>query len=1030
MKIFLSCVSPEFRSYRLRLANQLGALKGTPHEVKVQEDFLQGGHTLLDTLSDYVRDCDLVIHLVGDACGARPTAEHERKLLRHLGEPDSTSTPGWSFTQWEYHLARRYGKRMLVYFATSDAPRDYGLTGKQSDDDAKLQQAHAQHIRDSGKHRGAFASHHHFIKEVFHDLGLEPDLKVNNLPGKTLGSLFKGRDEFLGKIRTTLGEAEHRGHRRVAAITATATAASVHGLGGIGKTRAAVEFGLRHAADYIALLFVQADSPAKLDENLAALCGPLVLDLPENDAKETEVRVAATLKWLQQHPGWLLIFDSVDTEGAAKAVEALLGRLTTAGQVIITSRLSRWSGSVVSLALDVLTVSDATDFLLERTQGHRRPQPDDPDRARELAELLGQLALALEQAGAYIVTNRFTFDQYLEAWRTHHDAVLEWFDERQMQYPRSVAVTWQTSVDQLTPDGHALLRLLAWFAPDPIPESLLDVPVPSLNPSVCSTGAEERTRGWPKGAGESHAALANLEAYSLVMRDGDTPSFTVHRLVQDVTRSRMRCRVPVSGRTQSRASSDCAPNELDAALRWINAALVGEPQDVRSWPTLDPLANHALACAQHADDAQIADPSARIMTVVGVLLITKAQYSRAEPLLRRTLGIDEHKSGLEHPDVANDLVNLAALLTETNRGVEAEPLIRRALDIWERSLGPKHPKVGVALSNLASLLHAKNELAEAERFARRALAIDEQNYGSAHPDVATKLNNLAQLLQATTRLAEAEPLMRRALNIDERAYGNDHPAVARDLNNLARLLLDTNRLSEAEPLLRRALAIFEKSLGKNHPSVAIAFNSLALILKTTNRLADAESLIRQAIIIDEECYGKDHPQVARSLNSLASLLHDRNNLPEAEPLLRRALDIDERSYGRDHPAVAVHLNNLAQLLKAAGRFAEAEPLMRRTLAIVERSCGKDHPDVASALNNLAKLLQAARRFEEAEPPMRRMLETLLRFTRATGHEHPNLKTGIKNYTSLLGQMGRSPKRILTQLNNLGRAYGVQFGGSS
>ena len=42
MTVFLSCVSSEFRSYRLKLANQLGALKGRPYEVKVQEDFEQG----------------------------------------------------------------------------------------------------------------------------------------------------------------------------------------------------------------------------------------------------------------------------------------------------------------------------------------------------------------------------------------------------------------------------------------------------------------------------------------------------------------------------------------------------------------------------------------------------------------------------------------------------------------------------------------------------------------------------------------------------------------------------------------------------------------------------------------------------------------------------------------------------------------------------------------------------------------------------------------------------------------------------
>ena len=85
MKVFLSCVSTEFKSYRLKLANQLGALKDHPCEVKVQEDFQQGGFTLLDKLADYIRECDLVIHLAGDACGARPTPEHVLAAVPQFG---------------------------------------------------------------------------------------------------------------------------------------------------------------------------------------------------------------------------------------------------------------------------------------------------------------------------------------------------------------------------------------------------------------------------------------------------------------------------------------------------------------------------------------------------------------------------------------------------------------------------------------------------------------------------------------------------------------------------------------------------------------------------------------------------------------------------------------------------------------------------------------------------------------------------------------------------------------------------------
>jgi hypothetical protein len=105
---------------------------------------------------------------------------------------------------------------------------------------------------------------------------------------------------------------------RAPAGRATAIAGkAVHGLGGVGKTRLAVEYAWKHAADYTAALFVGAPSPAELRRNLAALCDRSVLDLPEQEAQEEEIREAAVLRWLTEHPGWLLILDNVDSEDAA-----------------------------------------------------------------------------------------------------------------------------------------------------------------------------------------------------------------------------------------------------------------------------------------------------------------------------------------------------------------------------------------------------------------------------------------------------------------------------------------------------------------------------------------------------------------------------------------------------------------------------------------------------------------------------------------------------------------------------------------
>jgi tetratricopeptide (TPR) repeat protein len=600
------------------------------------------------------------------------------------------------------------------------------------------------------------------------------------------------------------------------------------------------------------MLFVIAETPEALRRNLATLVGPLALNLPEQHATEEPVRLKAVLDWLGEHPGFFLILDNVDAPEAIVEAERLLSTLS-GGHVIVTSRLSNFGGHFHPLELDVLSLEDAAAFLLERTDRRRQKTPDDAAVARRLALDLGQLALALEQAGAYIARRGLTLARYRQLWQGNWDEVASWVDPTITKYPRAVAVTWQTSVNQLSAPGRSLLKRLAWLAPEPVPNFLIEVRAPDV------------------AADDIEEALADLAGYSLVRRDQQSQEFTIHRLVQDVTR-------------RSLAGERRAPSLVEA-LSWIDAAFRFDADDVRYWPQAEALASHVHAVTEHAATAGIPEPTGRLMSQLGLVLRAKALYA------------------------------------------EAEPLFRRALAIAEKIYGHEHPVVALHLDNLAQLLHATNRAREAELLYRRALAMAEKTYGPEHPSVARSLNNLAGLLQATNRPREAEPLIRWALAIDEKTHGPEHPSVAADLNNLAILLNDTDRASEAELLYRRALAMAEKTYGPEDPSVAIRLNNLAALLRNTDRAREAEPLIRRALAIAEKSYGPEHPSVATHLGNLAELLSATNRLSEAEPLIRRALVIDEKTYGPEHPSVALDLNNLAILLKETDRLSEAEPLI-------------------------------------------------------------------------------------------------------
>jgi len=61
-----------------------------------------------------------------------------------------------------------------------------------------------------------------------------------------------------------------------------------------------------------------------------------------------------------------------------------------------------------------------------------------------------------------------------ERWRQRDAKVVEWSHDWNMKYPRSVATTWQVTIDKLPPPAQQLLQTLAWLAPDPVPDWLFE----------------------------------------------------------------------------------------------------------------------------------------------------------------------------------------------------------------------------------------------------------------------------------------------------------------------------------------------------------------------------------------------------------------------------------------------------------------------------------------------------------------------------------------------------------------------------
>ena len=359
LRVYISAVASEFGQAR-------DALEADLHNRGINSRSLgyfppSSGRSTLHVLHDFIRECDVVICLVGLSGGPYPSDAETEPFSQFL-PPRITVA---SYTQWEFFFAQYYRRKILVYTSRNQHELNKNRAMGSLNRDLHLQTAFFSYINASGYHYVYFSS----IEELRANVAKQdwPQSKPSRpifLPYPSLGSLFKGRDPFLRRLRASFV----KGNTGGVAIVKEGSSA----LAASAKPEPPWSMPGRTATTTPPCSSLDAETPDKLHTALAALAAPL--RLPAATAQEEAVRFEAVLDWLNANPTWLLIFDNIDTEPALAAAHHLLGRLA-GGHVLMTSRLTQFPRGVERLDLDVLSLDDATSFLLEATETGRHRHP-------------------------------------------------------------------------------------------------------------------------------------------------------------------------------------------------------------------------------------------------------------------------------------------------------------------------------------------------------------------------------------------------------------------------------------------------------------------------------------------------------------------------------------------------------------------------------------------------------------------------------------------------------------------------------
>ncbi len=771
---------------------------------------------------------------------------------------------------------------------------------------------------------------------------------------------FVGREEDLLRIHEQL-------HENPTAVLTQGRVRAIAALGGVGKTTLARQYAEKFWRLYPQIFWV--DTRLGYESEFAHIFDLLFPDLA-NAGLTDDLKARRTLEELNSRDRRLLILDNAEDEATAQAWIPKTGGCHT----LLTSRFAGWSAAIQTIHLYVLEKDPSRTLLLRRSGWESSTVTADELAACEtLAEKLGYLPLALEQAAAYIGEqgSGFGFSDYLKLYEQSTAELLALQALGSTEYPDPVITTWKTTVTKLPAASRVILRLAAFVAATPLPIQMF-------------VDSAKNVRTWTESLGVStvpdattandeffvRQALTALKRYSMAQFDGRTTQ--LHGLVQTVERLSL--------------TEDERGEWWQRAVKTFNHHAPRPPEDFAHWPAWRVLLPHGESLHSHVSKLVHQRPNISLLFLISGYLVSQGRFSEATGYAILQWKEAEEQLGPNDLDLLSTAHNLADCYLRQGNDAAAEPLLRRVVEQSERLLGAEHSDTLSSLCSLANVLSSAGDFEHAEPFCRRALDACERVLGAEHPTTLISLNNLAILHYQTGDYEQAEPLLHRALVVHERVLGDEHPDTLTSLNNLATLFFTTGDYEQAEPLLRRTLEACERVLGDEHPDTLLSLNNLAMLHYETGDYEQAEPLLRRALEACERVLGDEHPNTLLAINNLAVLLYKTGDFEQAEPLQRRVLEARERVQGAEHPDTLAALNNLAALLYTTGDYEQAEPFLRRALEANERVLGTEHPNTLMALGNLANLFFSNGEQREAKDMMQRAVAG---FRSALGDSHPH-----------------------------------------
>ena len=271
-------------------------------------------------------------------------------------------------------------------------------------------------------------------------------------------------------------------------LSAPGSVCILSGVGGIGKTAAAVEYTYRYEETFSFIFWVSAETPISCADTYSFIATQFILS--EDDVMPDQERlITLGREFLEQtEKRWLLIFDNVDNWNAWTDIEARFLPVNvekSQGSVLVTTRgpKSVQTTGAPLMELGVLTLDEGRRMLL-LSMLPKLPKPTEEQLrshkeyklAGEIASLVDRLPLALAHIAGYVQVSGCSLTDFVQLWNERRRSTrnpMQLVDSSTISTDKALETVWNIGLREVTSDARELLNILAFLDSESIQRKLL-----------------------------------------------------------------------------------------------------------------------------------------------------------------------------------------------------------------------------------------------------------------------------------------------------------------------------------------------------------------------------------------------------------------------------------------------------------------------------------------------------------------------------------------------------------------------------